>query len=126
VIYGIGTDIVRVARIARAFENYGERFASRILTDVEYKDFQQSKKKPHFLAKRFAAKEATVKAMGTGFSHGIYLSHIGVAHDHLGKPRLIFSGGAADVKKQLGIGEAHVSLSDEEDYALAFVTLLRV
>jgi len=122
-IFGIGTDIVRVARIEQSLARYGERFARRILTDAEFTDFQKITRPAQFLAKRFAAKEATAKAMGTGFRNGLSLRHIGVAHDANGKPELKFSGVAADFLDRYSIRNAHISLTDEKEYAVAFVTL---
>jgi holo-[acyl-carrier protein] synthase len=122
-IFGIGTDIVRVSRMQRDLDRYGERFAERILTDHEMAEFRQSAKPAHFLARRFAAKEAAVKAMGTGFSQGIHPRLIGVTHDGQGKPQLEFDGAAADFLGARRITISHVSLSDEEDHAVAFVTL---
>jgi holo-[acyl-carrier protein] synthase len=123
VIFGIGTDIVRIARMNRLLERYGERFARRILTDEELRDFVAAASPARFLAKRYAAKEAAAKAMGTGFRDGLSLRHIGVDHDALGKPVLAFSGRAAEFVAQNGIREVHVSLADEDDHAVAFVTL---
>jgi holo-[acyl-carrier protein] synthase len=125
VIFGIGTDIVRVARIAGSLERHGARFAERILTDEELAEFARASRPAHFLAKRFAAKEAAAKALGTGFSGGLSLRHIGVVHDARGRPGLRFSGEAARLAEEFGIGEMHLSLSDEQEYALAFVTLVR-
>lgn len=122
-IFGIGTDIVRVSRVRADLDRFGEKFARRILTDSELAEFQQNKKQAHFLARRFAAKEAAVKAMGTGFSNGVHLRQIGVAHDALGKPQLVFVARALDFLQQHGITVAHVSLADEEDHAVAFVAL---
>ena len=122
-IYGIGIDIVRVARMQQNMERYGEKFAERILTDAERNDYSHELRKAHFLAKRFAAKEAAAKAMGTGFSDGLALHHIGVSHDAAGKPQLVFSGYAAEFMRAKGITGAHVSLADEDDHAVAFVTL---
>lgn len=122
-IFGIGTDIVRVARLKLDLERYGERFAERILTDRELTEFRGVKNQAHFLAKRFAAKEAAVKALGTGFSQGIHLREISVGHDAAGKPLLEFSGRALEYVHQNGILRSHISLSDEADHAVAFVTL---
>ncbi len=122
-IYGIGTDIVRVARMQKNIDNHGDAFAERILTAAEKKDYANDARKAHFLAKRFAAKEATAKAMGTGFSNGLSLQHIGVSHDAAGKPQLEFSGYAAEFVSAKGITQSHISLADEEDHAVAFVTL---
>lgn len=125
-IYGIGTDIVKVARMQKNLERWGERFAQRILTAGEQADFTRNSRKAHFLAKRFAAKEAAAKAMGIGFSEGLSLRHIGVAHDGYGKPLLEFSGFAAEFIQRHGINEVHISLADEEDHAVAFVTLSKI
>ena len=122
-IFGIGTDIVRVPRIQQDLERFGERFAERILTDKELAEFRKVKHRANFLARRFAAKEAAVKALGTGFSQGIHLHEISVAHDDLGKPLLEFSGRALGFLREKGIAMAHVSLADEADHAVAFVTL---
>ena len=124
-IYGIGTDIVSIARIASAIERHGERFAQRILAESEQQAFAESVRPEHFLAKRFAAKEAAAKAFGTGFSGGLCMSDIAVTHDTLGRPLLSFSGRAESLCKELGIGEHFLSISDEKDNAIAFVTLMR-
>ena len=124
-IFGIGTDIVRVARMQQSLDKHGERFARRILTDHELIGYRQASKPANFLAKRFAAKEATAKAMGTGFRNGLSLKHINVSHDEQGKPLLEFSGLAAEFMSEQGVNEAHVSLADEQEYAVAFVTLIR-
>lgn len=125
-IYGIGTDIVRVARIRESLERYGDKFARRLLTPDEFEDFQRDPRPAHFLAKRFAAKEATVKALGTGFSAGINPRLIGVTHDAHGKPMLVYLERAAELCRDLGITASHISIADEEDHAVAFVTLLCV
>ena len=122
-IFGIGTDIVRVERMQKNIERYGEKFAERILTALEMDDYRQEQRKAHFLAKRFAAKEAAAKAMGTGFRDGLMLHHIGVTHDAAGKPQLAFTDQAAEFVQAHGIISVHVSLADEEDHAVAFVTL---
>jgi holo-[acyl-carrier protein] synthase len=124
-IFGIGTDIVRVGRMQQDLERFGERFAERILTDKELEEFRAVKNRAHFLAKRFAAKEAAVKALGTGFSQGIHLREISVGHDALGKPLLELSGRALAYAREQGISHTHVSVSDEADHAVAFVTLER-
>lgn len=122
-IVGIGTDIVRVARMQQDLERFGERFAERILTDKELGEFHKVNNRANFLARRFAAKEAAVKALGTGFSQGIHLREIGVGHDALGKPLLEFSGRALEFLHGKGVTVAHISLADEADHAVAFVTL---
>ncbi len=124
-IYGIGTDIVRIARMQQSLDKHGERFARRILTEHELIGYQQTTRPAHYLAKRFAAKEATAKAMGTGFRNGLSLKHINVVHDEQGKPLLEFNGLAAEFMTEQGINESHISLADEQEYAVAFVTLVK-
>ena len=120
-IFGIGTDIVRVARLQKSLDRYGERFARRILTEAELVDFRCGHSPAHFLAKRFAAKEAAAKALGTGFRDGLSLQDIAVGHDELGKPLLVLSDRLAERLRKQGVKSAHLSLSDEQDHALAFV-----
>lgn len=122
-IFGIGTDIVRVERMTRNLERFGDRFAQRILTPNELSDYEACGSRANFLAKRFAAKEAAAKAMGIGFREGLTLRQIGVGHDDKGKPQLEFEGYAESFIKKKGINAAHVSLADEAEHAVAFVTL---
>ena len=122
-IIGIGTDIVGVARMQASLDRHGERFARRILAPAELEEFLKDKRQAHFLAKRFAAKEALVKALGTGFRDGIRLSDIRVIHDRLGKPGLSCGGAAALLLQKLGVSFSHISLADERDFAVAFVVL---
>ncbi|MBI5450647.1 MAG: holo-ACP synthase [Gammaproteobacteria bacterium] len=124
-IHGIGTDIVAVSRLQHGLKRFGERFAQRLLTPGEWQTYQRQAHPARFLAKRFAAKEACAKAMGLGFRDGMSLRDIAVINDPLGRPQLQFSGRAAELRVQLGIGDAHLSLSDEQEYAIAFVTLLK-
>ena len=124
-IYGIGTDIVQVARIQRSLDRYGERFAERILGAAEFADYRATAHPARFLARRFAVKEALAKACGTGFTQGLTFRDITVAHDSAGKPELRFAGRAAELYRERGLGESFVSISDEREYAIAFVTLLK-
>jgi holo-[acyl-carrier protein] synthase len=124
-IFGIGTDIVQISRIQNSLDRYGERFARRILGGEELVDFQRTLHPARFLARRFAAKEAVVKAYGTGFTQGITFQDIVVSHDAAGKPLLVLSGRALELQQEMGIGEKFISLSDEREYAVAFVTLLK-
>lgn len=122
-IFGIGTDIVRISRMAENLDRYGERFAARILTEAEMAVFTGSAQQAQFLAKRFAAKEAAAKALGTGFRDGLSLRDISVSNDILGKPELMFSQRAQQNLEKQGVGSAHLSLSDEREYAIAYVIL---
>ena len=123
-IFGIGTDIVHVERMRKNLDKHGDNFAQRILTKAEFIEFENKKDKAAFIAKRFAAKEAAVKAMGTGFSQGLSLHHIGVEHDNAGKPILAFLDVAESFLQEKKIKQAHLSLADERDYAVSFVTAL--
>ena len=123
-IFGIGTDIVSIGRIEKNLNKYGDRFAAKILQEAELKEFMQKKYQAVFLAKRFAAKEAVVKAMGTGFRDGLVLRNIAVGHDDLGKPILEYSGCAKAFIENNAITNSYISLSDEKENALAFVTLV--
>ncbi|MDH3354339.1 MAG: holo-ACP synthase [Chromatiales bacterium] len=122
-IYGIGTDLTHIPRMEELLMRHGMKFARRILADSELIEFQQSTKPAEFIAKRFAAKEATAKALGTGFRNGLSLKDISVGHDDLGRPTLHYSGVGAELVEQFNIKQSHLSLSDEREYALAFVTL---
>lgn len=122
-ISGIGTDIVEVSRIEDALERHGDAFARRLLTDEEYAEFQQSHTQSRFLAKRFAAKEAFAKALGTGIRAPATLQNIGVSHDALGKPILILAPVLQALIEEKHICRQHLSISDEKALAVAFVVL---
>ena len=122
-IYGIGTDIVEVSRIEESLARFGDAFARRILTEQEWLSFQQSKTQARFLAKRFAAKEAFAKALGTGLREPATFQNIGVAHDDLGKPVLDLTPALQAFLDKKGIVQQHLSISDEKALAAAFVVL---
>jgi holo-[acyl-carrier protein] synthase len=124
-IFGIGTDILRVERIAAAYERFGARFAERLLMPEELAAFGRSKRPVRFLAMRFAAKEAIVKALGTGFAHGVWIRDVGFMPDARGRPEVIFSPRGRQVADGLGAGEGHVSLSDEAGLVVAVAVLMR-
>jgi len=119
-ILGLGLDIIQIARIEQAL-NRTPRLAQRILTQTEYDLFVQQIDQPRFLAKRFAAKEAAVKALGTGIGHGVGWQQLCISHDELGKPRLTMTGHAAEIAQQKGICSWHLSYSDERDLVAATV-----
>ena len=123
-IYGIGTDLVRVARMQENLDSHGEKFARRVLSDNEFAEYRVHRQPAHFMARRFAAKEATAKAMGIGFRNGLSLRHIGVRHDKKGRPFIEYVGRGQELCTVLGISESHLSIADDSDYAIAFVTLL--
>jgi holo-[acyl-carrier protein] synthase len=123
VIYGIGTDIVSTARIAAAWERHGEAFARRILALEEWERFAADRNPARFLAKRFAAKEAFAKALGTGIRPPANWHNIRVGHDALGKPMLDFAPELADFLNCHTIRGHHLTISDERELAAAFVIL---
>lgn len=122
-IFGIGTDIVEVSRIEDSLARFGDAFAQRILTKQEWLSFQQSKTQARFLAKRFAAKEAFAKALGTGLREPATFQNIGVTHDDLGKPVLDLAPTLQALLDKKGILQQHLSISDEKALAAAFVVL---
>lgn len=122
-IYGIGVDLAQISRIERAYERFGQRFANKILGESELRDFQSTKRPVRFLAMRFAAKEATSKAFGTGFKQGVAPRQIEVAHNAAGKPSLVFSGQVKKLAAENNIVASHVSLTDEDDFAVAYVII---
>ncbi len=124
-IFGIGTDVVQVDRIARSVERFGERFARRILMPEEFELYALQKRKIRYLAMRFAAKEAVVKAMGTGFAHGMWVRDVGVIPDRRGKPEIVYSGRGRKLCSEMGIGDGFVTLSDEAGLVVAVAVLLR-
>lgn len=124
-IKGIGTDLVEVKRIQKIWDRFGLAFARRILTINEFQEFQKTLLPVAFLAKRYAAKEAMAKAMGTGFQpNGFWLTDIGVLNDALGKPYLDFTQRMQGIIMERGIEQCYLSLSDEKEFALAFVVLV--
>jgi len=123
-IAGIGTDIAAVARLGRLYERHGARALEKLLAPAEFADFTKTSDPARFLAKRFAAKEAFGKALGIGVASPATLPSIAVTHDALGKPVFDFAPPLAQYMAERGLA-AHLSISDEADYALAFVVLER-
>lgn len=122
-IYGIGTDIVEVSRIERSIAQFGDEFAKRILAESELDTYHQSKIKARFLAKRFAAKEAFSKALGTGLRAPVTLHNIAVTHDELGKPLLVLAPELQAYLEARDITAKHITISDEKTLAVSFVVL---
>ena len=122
-IIGIGTDLVKIERIKRVLGRRGDKFARRILTAPEYAVFaNHDRHQAGFLAKRFAAKEALSKALKTGIGQ-ISWQDIEVKNSPAGAPTLDLSGRAREILLEQGGRGVHLSLSDEGDYALAFVVV---
>ncbi|WP_031388421.1 holo-[acyl-carrier-protein] synthase [Desulfonatronum thiodismutans] len=121
-IVGLGLDVVELDRIQRIWERFGETFARRVLTEAEQARLHVGSPVP-YLASRFAAKEAAVKALGTGFRHGITFQQIEISSRSSGQPELRFFGAAQDVAARLGAHRVHLSLTHGRDTAAAVVIL---
>lgn len=129
-IVGLGTDIAEIERIEQKVPQAGDhealvncRLAKRVLTGAEMAIFVASSQPGRYLAKRFAAKEAAAKALGTGIGRGVSFQHIEISNDANGAPRVCFSGGAAERLALLGGVRGHISIADEKHYATATVIL---
>lgn len=118
-IQGIGTDILQLARACAALKRT-PGLAKRVLTPAELESYAKSAQSERFFAKRFAAKEAVVKALGTGIGRGVSWQHIAITNNELGKPEVQLSGGAQVHAQRQGIVTVHISYSDEHDYVVAF------
>jgi holo-[acyl-carrier protein] synthase len=123
VIFGVGTDVVDLERIRKAVERWGERFAERILSPAELKRFKSHRQPANYLAKRFAAKEAFTKALGTGIKAPANWHGVWVVNQPSGKPELQFSEPLIELLSSRGITRSHVSLADERGVAVATVIL---
>ena len=130
-IVGIGSDLCSIERIQRSLDRFGERFERRVFTDAER---ARAAKRPHTrvgtFAKRFAAKEAFSKAVGTGFRRGVFMRDIGVVNQASGEPTLILTGGAKErLDAMIPEGHAariHLTMTDDHPFALAFVVISAV
>lgn len=127
-IIGLGSDLCNIERIQNSLDRFGERFVARVFTDLEQ---AKAATRPHTragtLAKRFAAKEAYSKAVGTGFKRGVFMKDIGVVNGPSGAPTLRLSGGAAERLAQLTPpgheAVVHLTLTDDHPWAQAFVVI---
>lgn len=124
-VFGIGTDVVQVERVKAAYQRFGERFVTRLLMPEEISAFRSYKRPVRFLSMRFAAKEAIVKALGTGFAHGVWIRDVGVLANRWGRPEVIWSERGRAVRDRLGAGEGHVTLTDEAGLVVAVAVLMR-
>lgn len=122
-IYGIGTDLVEIPRVERALVRFGERFANRILCEPELRRFRAHMRPAAYLAKRFAAKEAFTKALGTGIRAPANWHGVWVTNERSGKPRLEYSAPLAALLQSRGIRQVHLTLTDERGMAAATVIL---
>jgi holo-[acyl-carrier protein] synthase len=122
-IFGIGVDVLRASRVAGVYRRFGEHFVTRLLMPGELAQLTRTKRKERFLALRFAAKEAIVKAMGTGFGHGVWIRDVGVVQNAWGRPEVVYSPRGERVRRRLGIGDGHVTLTDEAGLIVAVAVL---
>ncbi len=124
-IYGIGQDVVEIERMQGAWQRFGERFARRVLAASEWEEFAQAAQPARFLAKRFAAKEAFAKALGTGLRPPATLGNIAIEHDSFGRPSLCLAPVLEDFLRMSGVSSHHLSISDERSMAVAVCVLQR-
>lgn len=122
-IIGTGIDIVEVPRVAAAIERFGERFLHRIFTDGEIRYCQSKANRVERFAARFAAKEAGMKALGTGWSHGVRWRDVEVQRQPGGRPTIVFHGRAAEIANKLGASRTAISLTHTASEAVAHVIL---
>jgi len=120
---GVGTDIVELSRIAAVLDRHGPRFIDRVLVPSEREQLLTRGDDVRFLAKRWAAKEAVAKALGTGIGGEVSFHDITVSNDARGAPRIALSGGAEQVAKRLEAHRMLISISDETHYVIAFAVL---
>ena len=119
----VGTDIIKFERIDDVLERLGDRFVERILTPREREEYAASSRPGNLLAKRFAAKEAVAKSLGTGIGRGVSWQDIRISHDDNGAPLVTLTGGALDVAREKGGSRVALSLADEVDCVIAFAVL---
>ena len=124
-IFGIGVDVLELKRVVKTLERFGTRFTDHLLMPQEREQLARTARPERFIAMRFAAKEAIVKAMGTGFAHGVWIRDVGVVQNSWGKPEVVFSERGDRVRRGLGVGEGHVTLSDEAGLIVAVAVLMK-
>jgi holo-[acyl-carrier protein] synthase len=124
-IFGIGIDVLEAKRMAAVHQRYGARIERHLLMPAEQAQYALTKRKERFLAMRFAAKEAVVKALGTGFAHGIWIRDVGIVQNEWGRPEIIYSARGEKLRRELGVGEGHVTLTDEAGLIVAVAVLMR-
>ncbi len=122
-IFGIGVDVLEAARVKKVYDRFGEHFVERLLLPGEREQLGKTRRTERFLAMRFAAKEAIVKAMGTGFAHGIWIRDVGVVQNSWGRPEVVYSERGEKMRRKLGIGAGHVTLTDEAGLIVAVAVL---
>jgi holo-[acyl-carrier protein] synthase len=124
-VISVGTDIIKVERIEAVVARLGDKFVRRILTETERLEYHDSGIPIALLAKRFAAKEAVAKALGTGIGRGVSWQDIQIEHNDNGAPLVVMSGGALRAAKERGGSRVEISISDEAEYVVAFAVLAK-
>ncbi len=126
-ILGIGNDIVDIRRVEKTLEKFGDRFLDRIFTDIEKAKSDKRAERAASYAKRFAAKEACSKALGTGFRHGVFWKDMGVVNEPSGRPTMVLTGGAKTQLESLVpagmLARVHLTITDDFPYAQAVVII---
>jgi holo-[acyl-carrier protein] synthase len=126
-ILGIGNDIVDIRRIEETLNRFGDRFRDRIFTEIEKKKSDRRAMRAASYAKRFAAKEACSKALGTGFRRGVFWKDMGVVNEISGRPTMVLTGGAkAQLDRLVPVGmtaKVHLTITDDHPYAQAVVII---
>ena len=126
-IVGVGSDLIDIERIEKTLQRFGPRFVARIFTDIEQARSERKPDRAASYAKRFAAKEACAKALGTGMRRGVFWKDMGVVNARSGQPTLALTGGAARRLTELvppgHVGVLHLSLTDDHPWAQAFVII---
>jgi holo-[acyl-carrier protein] synthase len=126
-IIGLGNDMIDIRRIEKTLERYGERFTRRVFTDIERRKSDRRAERAASYAKRYAAKEACSKALGTGFSRGVFWRDLGVVNEPSGKPTMVLTGGAGERLRALvpkgHSPHIHLTITDDFPYAQAFVII---
>ena len=126
-IIGLGNDMVDIRRIEQTLERYGTRFVARIFTDIEQKKSDRRTQRAASYAKRFAAKEACSKALGTGFRRGVFWKDMGVVNEISGRPTLQLTGGAKEQLERITpaghIARIQLTITDDFPYAQAVVII---
>lgn len=124
-IVGLGTDIIETVRIGQMIERHGEHFLQRVYTEQEIRYCQQRKEAVQHYAGRWAAKEAVMKALGTGFTMGVGWIDIEVRTHKSGQPHIVLTGGAQEMARRLGIDEMMITISHCRTYATATAIALQ-
>jgi holo-[acyl-carrier protein] synthase len=125
-IFGIGIDVLQADRMKDSYARFGAHLLDRLLLPQERVQFERTRRPERFLAMHFAAKEAIVKAMGTGFAHGMWIRDCGMVQNKWGKPEVIWSARGERLRQEMGIGDGHVTLTDEAGLVVAVAVLMRV